>query len=42
MLLLHDRSEEIAARLARLSSVLKSLEQAKARAEHASSDAQAA
>ena len=35
MLMLHDHSEEIAAELARLSSVLKSLEQAQARAERA-------
>ena len=35
MLRLRDPLEEIAASLARLSSVLKSLEQAKARAEHA-------
>ena len=42
MLLLHDPLKEIAAQLARLSSVLKSSEQAKARAERAPSDAFAA
>ena len=42
MLMLHDLLEEIAAQLARLSSVLKSSEQAKARAERAPSDAFAA